>query len=93
MVDALNEAGFATFGPKANAAIIEGSKVFSKDLMLKYNIPTAEYKVFDKAEDVITYITEKNEFPPVKKEAVIDNGKGLNIPEIIEEDVNDVKEF
>ena len=43
MVDALNENGFKTFGPKANAAIIEGSKVFSKNLMLKYNIPTAEY--------------------------------------------------
>ncbi len=54
MVDALNEAGFPTFGPKANAAIIEGSKVFSKNLMLKYNIPTAEYKVFDNPEDVIT---------------------------------------
>ena len=43
MVDALNEAGFKTFGPRANAAIIEGSKVFSKELMQKYNIPTAEY--------------------------------------------------
>ena len=41
MVDALNAAGFATFGPRANAAIIEGSKVFSKDLMQKYHIPTA----------------------------------------------------
>ena len=61
MVDALNEAGFAAFGPKADAAIIEGSKVFSKNLMLKYNIPTAEYKVFDKAEDVISYVREKNE--------------------------------
>ena len=49
MVDALNEAGFKTFGPRANAAIIEGSKVFSKELMQKYNIPTAEYKVFDNA--------------------------------------------
>ena len=48
MVDALNDAGFATFGPRADAAIIEGSKVFSKELMLKYHIPTAEYRVFDK---------------------------------------------
>ncbi|MBR5262752.1 MAG: phosphoribosylamine--glycine ligase, partial [Clostridia bacterium] len=45
-VDALNEAGIECFGPKANAAIIEGSKVFSKNLMKKYNIPTAEYEVF-----------------------------------------------
>ena len=55
MVDALIEAGFKTFGPRANAAIIEGSKVFSKELMQKYNIPTAEYKVFDK------YIIDPND--------------------------------
>ena len=60
MVDALNDAGFKTFGPRANAAIIEGSKVFSKELMQKYNIPTAEYKVFDNANDAIEYIKEKN---------------------------------
>ena len=67
MVDALNEAGFKTFGPRANAAIIEGSKVFSKELMQKYNIPTAEYKVFDNAEEAIEYIKERNEFPTVIK--------------------------
>lgn len=85
MVDALNDAGFATFGPKANAAIIEGSKVFSKDLMLKYNIPTAEYKVFDNAEDVIDYIREKNEFPTVVKADGLALGKGVIIPETLEE--------
>ena len=53
MVDALNKEGFKTFGPTAAAAIIEGSKVFSKNLMLKYGIPTAEYKVFDNADDAI----------------------------------------
>lgn len=93
MVDALNEAGFATFGPKANAAIIEGSKVFSKDLMLKYNIPTAEYKVFDKAEDVIAYITEKNEFPTVIKADGLALGKGVIIPENLEDAVKGVKEI
>ena len=67
MVDALNAAGFATFGPRANAAIIEGSKVFSKDLMQKYHIPTAEYRVFDDPRAAIEYITEKNEFPTVIK--------------------------
>lgn len=93
MVDALNEAGFATFGPKANAAIIEGSKVFSKDLMLKYNIPTAEYKVFDKAEDVIAYITEKNEFPTVIKADGLALGKGVIIPENLEDAIAGVKEI
>lgn len=93
MVDALNEAGFATFGPKANAAIIEGSKVFSKDLMLKYNIPTAEYKVFDKAEEVISYLEEKNEFPAVIKADGLALGKGVIIPETLEEAVAGVKEI
>lgn len=93
MVDALNEAGFSTFGPKADAAIIEGSKVFSKDLMLKYNIPTAEYKVFDKAEDVIEYIKEKNEFPTVIKADGLALGKGVIIPESLEEAVAGVKEI
>jgi phosphoribosylamine--glycine ligase len=93
MVDALNEAGFATFGPKANAAIIEGSKVFSKDLMLKYNIPTAEYKVFNHAEDVIEYIKEKNEFPTVIKADGLALGKGVIIPETLEEAEAGVREI
>jgi phosphoribosylamine--glycine ligase len=93
MVDALNDAGFPTFGPKANAAIIEGSKVFSKDLMLKYNIPTAEYKVFDKAEDVIDYLKEKNEFPAVIKADGLALGKGVIIPETLEEAIAGVKEI
>ena len=93
MVDALNDAGFATFGPKSNAAIIEGSKVFSKDLMLKYNIPTAEYKVFDKADDVISYLKEKNEFPAVIKADGLALGKGVIIPETLEEAVAGVKEI
>ena len=93
MVDALNAEGFPTFGPKADAAIIEGSKVFSKDLMLKYNIPTAEYKVFDKAEDVIEYIKEKNEFPTVIKADGLALGKGVIIPESLEEAVAGVKEI
>lgn len=93
MVDALNDAGFATFGPKADAAIIEGSKVFSKHLMQKYNIPTAEYKVFDNAEDVIAYITEKNEFPTVIKADGLALGKGVIIPENLEDAVKGVKEI
>lgn len=93
MVDALNEAGFATFGPTADAAIIEGSKVFSKNLMLKYNIPTAEYRVFDNADDVIAYLKEKNEFPAVIKADGLALGKGVIIPESLEEAVAGVKEI
>ena len=93
MVDALNEAGFATFGPNANAAIIEGSKVFSKDLMEKYNIPTAEYKVFNDPADVIDYIKEKNEFPTVIKADGLALGKGVIIPETLDEAVAGVKEI
>lgn len=93
MVDALNKAGFATFGPTADAAMIEGSKVFSKNLMLKYNIPTAEYRVFDNADDVIAYLKEKNEFPAVIKADGLALGKGVIIPESLEEAVAGVKEI
>ena len=93
MVDALNEAGFATFGPRANAAIIEGSKVFSKNLMLDYGIPTAEYNVFDNADDAIAYITEKNEFPTVIKADGLALGKGVIIPENLEDAIAGVKEI
>ena len=55
-VDALNEIGIKCFGPKKNAAVIEGSKVFSKNLMKKYNIPTAEYEVFDEMDAALEYI-------------------------------------
>lgn len=91
MVDALNENGFKTFGPKANAAIIEGSKVFSKNLMLKYNIPTAEYKVFDNAENVLNYIKEKNSFPTVIKADGLALGKGVIIAENLEQAEDGVK--
>lgn len=93
MVDALNDAGFKTFGPCANAAIIEGSKVFSKELMQKYNIPTAEYKVFDNANDAIEYIKEKNEFPTVIKADGLALGKGVIIPENLDDAVAGVKEI
>lgn len=93
MVDALNKEGFATFGPNANAAIIEGSKVFSKNLMLKYNIPTAEYKVFSDPADVIAYIKDKNEFPTVIKADGLALGKGVIIPETLEQAELGVKEI
>ena len=93
MVDALNAEGFKTFGPNKAAARIEGAKVFSKNLMLKYGIPTAEYKVFDKPEDVIEYIKEKNEFPTVIKADGLALGKGVIIPETLEEAIAGVKEI
>lgn len=93
MVDALNDVGFKTFGPRANAAIIEGSKVFSKELMQKYDIPTAEYKVFDNANDAIEYIKEKNEFPTVIKADGLALGKGVIIPENLDDAVAGVKEI
>lgn len=93
MVDALNTEGFRTFGPNAAAAMIEGSKVFSKNLMLKYGIPTAEYKVFDNPADVISYIKEKNEFPTVIKADGLALGKGVIIPESLEEAEAGVKEI
>ena len=58
-VDALTEKGIPCFGPSANAAIIEGSKVFSKNLMKKYGIPTAQYEVFDDPDAVSTMSSVK----------------------------------
>ncbi len=77
-VDALNEAGIPCFGPRANAAIIEGSKVFSKNLMKKYGIPTAEYEVFDNMEAALKYI-ETAPIPTVIKADGLALGKGVII--------------
>ena len=67
MVDRLEERGFKTFGPRANAAILEGSKVFSKALMKKYGIPTAAYETFTDADRAIAYIKAQNSYPTVIK--------------------------
>ena len=91
MVDKLNEAGFKTFGPKANAAILEGSKVFSKALMKKYGIPTAEYETFTDADKAIAYIKEKNSYPAVIKCDGLALGKGVIIAEDFEQAKNAVK--
>ena len=77
-VDALSEAGIPSFGPNKAAAIIEGSKVFSKNLMKKYNIPTAEYEVFDNAEDALKYV-ETCKIPIVVKADGLALGKGVII--------------
>ena len=66
LVDVLEEAGIRTFGPKKNAAILEGSKAFSKDLMKKYNIPTAAYENFTDADKALEYLKTAR-FPSVLK--------------------------
>lgn len=81
MVDRIEEKGIRAFGPRQNAAIIEGSKVFSKDLMKKYGIPTAGYEVFENPADVISYIKEQNTFPTVIKAEGLALGKGVIIAE------------
>jgi phosphoribosylamine--glycine ligase len=77
-VDALNEVGVPCFGPKANAAIIEGSKIFSKNLMKKYGIPTATYEVFTDLEDAVTYL-KTAPIPTVIKADGLALGKGVVI--------------
>ena len=77
-VDALEEKGIPCFGPRKNAAIIEGSKVFSKNLMKKYNIPTAEYEVFTSAKDALEYI-KTAPIPTVIKADGLALGKGVII--------------
>ncbi|MBR6573248.1 MAG: phosphoribosylamine--glycine ligase [Clostridia bacterium] len=77
-VDALESKGIPCFGPKANAAIIEGSKVFSKNLMKKYNIPTAEYEVFSDIEKALDYL-KTAPIPTVIKADGLALGKGVII--------------
>ena len=77
-VDSLNEAGIPCFGPRANAAIIEGSKIFSKNLMKKYNIPTAKYEVFTDMEAALKYL-ENESYPTVIKADGLALGKGVVI--------------
>lgn len=80
-VDRLEAEGIRAFGPRANAAIIEGSKVFSKNLMKKYGIPTASYEVFEKSADAVDYIKKQNSFPTVIKAEGLALGKGVIIAE------------
>ncbi len=79
-VDLLEEKGIACFGPRKNAAIIEGSKVFSKNLMKKYNIPTAEYEVFSDMQKALDYL-ETAPIPTVIKADGLALGKGVVIAE------------
>lgn len=89
-VDRLEQVGVKCFGPRANAAIIEGSKVFSKNLMKKYGIPTAKYEVFESAEAALEYVKEV-ELPTVIKADGLALGKGVIIAVEREEAVGAVK--
>ena len=90
LVDKMEEAGIRTFGPRKNAAILEGSKAFSKDLMKKYNIPTAAYENFDDPDAAIEYI-KKGNFPVVLKADGLALGKGVLICNTLEEALDGVK--
>lgn len=90
LVDELEKAGLRAFGPRKNAAILEGSKAFSKDLMKKYHIPTAAYENFDNAEEALAYL-ETASFPIVLKADGLALGKGVLICNALEEAQEGVK--
>ena len=90
VVDAFEAEGLRVFGPNKAAAILEGSKAFSKDLMKKYNIPTAAYENFDNPEDALTYL-ETAKFPIVLKADGLALGKGVLICNTLEEAKDGVK--
>ena len=90
LVDALEAEGLRAFGPRKNAAILEGSKAFSKDLMKKYNIPTAAYETFDNAQEALNYL-ETADFPIVLKADGLALGKGVLICNTLEEAKEGVK--
>lgn len=91
MVDALEDAGIRAFGPHKNAAIIEGSKSFAKNLMHKYNIPTANYAVFEESSKAIEYIKEQGA-PIVVKADGLALGKGVTVAMTEEDAINAVKD-
>ena len=92
VVDAFEEAGLRVFGPRKNAAILEGSKAFSKDLMKKYNIPTAAYENFTDPQAALEYL-ETAKFPIVLKADGLALGKGVLICNTLEEAKDGVKEI
>ena len=92
IVDAFEAKGLRVFGPRKNAAILEGSKAFSKDLMKKYQIPTAAYETFDSAEAALAYL-ETADFPIVLKADGLALGKGVLICQNLDEAKEGVKEI
>lgn len=92
IVDAFEAEGLRVFGPRRNAAILEGSKAFSKDLMKKYSIPTAAYETFTSAEEAKKYL-ETSEYPIVLKADGLALGKGVLICQTKEEAMEGVNEL
>ena len=92
LVDEMEKAGIRTFGPRKNAAILEGSKAFSKDLMKKYDIPTAAYETFDDPKEALAYL-ETAEYPIVLKADGLALGKGVLICNTKQEAIDGVKEI
>ena len=92
IVDAFEKEGLRIFGPRANAAIIEGSKAFSKELMRKYNIPTAEYGTFSDYDLAVEHVKNGN-FPVVLKADGLALGKGVLICNTLEEALEGLKEI
>ncbi len=92
LVDALEEKNIPSFGPKKDAAIIEGSKIFSKNLMKKYNIPTAEYEVFEDVKKALDYVKECK-IPTVIKADGLALGKGVIIAQTRQEAENAINEM
>ena len=92
IVDVFEAKGLRVFGPRKNAAILEGSKAFSKDLMKKYHIPTAAYENFDNAEDALAYL-ETAKFPIVLKADGLALGKGVLICNTLSEAQDGVREI
>lgn len=90
IVDVFEAEGLNVFGPRKNAAILEGSKAFSKDLMKKYNIPTAAYETFDDPKEALTYL-ETAKLPVVLKADGLALGKGVLICNTLEEAKEGVK--
>ena len=93
VVDVFEARGLKVFGPRKNAAILEGSKAFSKDLMKKYNIPTAGYEKFDDPQKALEYLRTQAKFPIVLKADGLALGKGVLICNSLEEAEAGVKEI
>jgi len=85
ITDVFEKRNLAVFGPRANAAILEGSKAFSKDLMKKYGIPTAAYETFDDPDEAVRYLETEAKFPVVLKADGLALGKGVLICQSLEE--------
>lgn len=93
LVNALEDNGIKAFGPRKEAAIIEGSKAFSKEFMIRHNIPTAQYKTFTNYEDAKVYLENYEDFPVVLKADGLALGKGVIIAQNKEESLKALSEM